>query len=100
VEELLSATATSEVGSGPSVIPGELTPTPTPTGTKVSSGTSPGDSGASESASQGETSGWSSLRLRWPSINFSAILIFIAVTSLFGALALLVALVLARRLGL
>ena len=99
-----SPTATAEVGAPHSVThsptPAESAPTPTGTGTVLGPVASAEGANLGESASQGETSGWSSLRLRWPSVDFSAILIFIAVTSLFGALALFVALVLVRRSGL
>ena len=99
-----SPTTTAEGSSlaiaTPSAVPGQVTPTPTATSMTGSSDTSPGSTGAAGGDSQAGTSGWSSLRLRWPTLDPSTILLFISLVAAFGVLLLSVALALVRKLSL
>lgn len=104
VEQRLSPTATLGGVAQPTLSPAaaatEGTPMPPSTAVAGTSATPTATALAWGGGSEPEAPGWSSLRLRLPTIQPSTILLFISLVSLLGAMLLSVALALVRRLSL
>ncbi len=88
---------TPQLNATAAPVPAEPTPSTITVG--GNSDTSSGGSGLVGPDDESQLSGWSALRLHWPQIYASTILLLISLTSAFGALMLSVALVLVYKLG-
>jgi hypothetical protein len=84
----------------PSAVYGERTPTPTSTTVAGGAETSTATPVAWGGDSEPGATGWSSFLVHWATIQPSTILLLISLISLLGALLLVVALALVRKLSL